>query len=243
MSVKPPNVKPVIRLHCIKAGQLPVLILRTKNCKQAQQIVSKCLKFLKFCFEDEDEVTFDIVDLSLCSPKILFKFVDTMQDDWNLGHPGRIRYLDAIAELVDYRKWMEHRNRYWGGWLEKGAQKRFQNDAVAVDQRARHQCLRSQGVLGHTVGSRGSLPAALRELAEIIVGETGCCFANRFIFCYQICGYLFIKVKGSLPMTYQYLTMEMVNKAKTNSGFALRKKAHICDQICPNTDRHTWSER
>ena len=27
-----------------------------------------------------------------------------MQDDWNLGHPGRIGYLDAIAELVDYRK-------------------------------------------------------------------------------------------------------------------------------------------
>ena len=119
MSVKPPNVKPVIRLHCVKAGQLPVLILRTKiaknffswlsgcgeGCKsdrQVQQIVSKCLKFLKFCFEDEDEVTFDIVDLSLCSPNILFKFVDTMQDDWNLGHAGRIRYLDAIAELVDY---------------------------------------------------------------------------------------------------------------------------------------------
>ena len=27
-----------------------------------------------------------------------------MRDDWNLGHAGRIGYLDAIAELVDYRK-------------------------------------------------------------------------------------------------------------------------------------------
>ena len=27
-----------------------------------------------------------------------------MQDDWNLGHAGRIGYLDAIAELVDYWK-------------------------------------------------------------------------------------------------------------------------------------------
>ena len=27
-----------------------------------------------------------------------------MQDDWNLGHAGRLGYLDAIAELVDYRK-------------------------------------------------------------------------------------------------------------------------------------------
>ena len=75
-----------------------------KSDRQAQQIVSKCLKFLKFCCEDEEELTFDIVDFSLCSPNLLFKFVDTMQDDWNLGHAGRIGYLDAIAELVDYRK-------------------------------------------------------------------------------------------------------------------------------------------
>ena len=69
-----------------------------KSDRQAQQIVSKCLKFLKFCCEDEEELTFDIVDFSLCSPNLLFKFVDTMQDDWNLGHAGRIGYLDAIAE-------------------------------------------------------------------------------------------------------------------------------------------------
>ena len=70
----------------------------------AQQIVSKCLTFLKFSSEDEEELKFDIVDFSLCSPNLLFKFVDTMQYDWNLGHAGRIGYLDAIAELVDYRK-------------------------------------------------------------------------------------------------------------------------------------------
>jgi len=27
-----------------------------------------------------------------------------MQDEWNLGHAGRIGYLDAIAELGDFRK-------------------------------------------------------------------------------------------------------------------------------------------
>ena len=70
----------------------------------AVNVISKCLKFLKFCYEDEEELTFDIVDFSLCSLNLLFKFVDTMQDDWKLGHAGRIGYLDAIAELGDYRK-------------------------------------------------------------------------------------------------------------------------------------------
>ena len=35
--------------------------------------------------------------------------------------------------------------------------------------------------------------------------------------------YSFIKVKGSRPMTSQYLTVEMVNKAKTNGGFIDQK--------------------
>ena len=75
-----------------------------KSDRQAQQIVSGRLKFLKFCCEDEEELTFGIVDFSLCSPNLLFKFVDTMQDDWKLVHAGCIGYLDAIAELADFRK-------------------------------------------------------------------------------------------------------------------------------------------
>ena len=43
-------------------------------------------------------------------------------------------------------------------------------------------------------------------------------FATKFLAVY-----LFIKVKGSRPMTYQYLTVEMVNNAKTNGGFIDQK--------------------
>ena len=43
-------------------------------------------------------------------------------------------------------------------------------------------------------------------------------FATKFLAVY-----LFIKVKGSRPMTYQYLKVEMVNKAKTNGGFINQK--------------------
>ena len=75
-----------------------------KSDRQAQQIVSRCLKFLKYCCKDEEELTFDIVDFSLCSLNLLFKFVDTMQDEWKLGDAGRLGYLDAIAELADFRK-------------------------------------------------------------------------------------------------------------------------------------------
>ena len=43
-------------------------------------------------------------------------------------------------------------------------------------------------------------------------------FATKFL-----ATYLFIKVKGSRPMTYQYLTVDMVKAAKENGGFIDQK--------------------
>ena len=43
-------------------------------------------------------------------------------------------------------------------------------------------------------------------------------FATKFLAVYP-----FIKVKGSRPMTYQYLTVEMVRSAKNNDGFVDQK--------------------
>ena len=53
-------------------------------------------KVFKILLDEEEELSFDIVDFSLCSPNLLFKFVDTMQDERKLGHAGRIGYLDAM---------------------------------------------------------------------------------------------------------------------------------------------------
>ena len=62
------------------------------NCKKdraAQQIVTRCFKFLRFCCEDEEELNFGVVDFSLCSPNLLFKFIDYLRDEYKLGHGGR----------------------------------------------------------------------------------------------------------------------------------------------------------
>ena len=80
---------------CGGGGKLP---------RDAKQIVSRAFKFLKFCCEDEEVVTDEIMDFSISSPIMLFKFVDALQDDYNIGHSGRVGYLDAISELIDFRK-------------------------------------------------------------------------------------------------------------------------------------------
>ena len=75
-----------------------------KKDRAAQQIVTRCCKFLRFCCEDEEELTFDVVDFSLCSKNSLFKFIDYLQDECKLGHGGRLGYIDAISEMIDFRK-------------------------------------------------------------------------------------------------------------------------------------------
>ena len=34
----------------------------------------------------------------------MFKFIDYLQEERTLGHGGRLGYIDAISELIDFRK-------------------------------------------------------------------------------------------------------------------------------------------
>jgi len=45
-----------------------------------------------------------VLDFSLCSHSLLFKFIDHLQDKCKHGHGGRLGYIDAISELIDFRK-------------------------------------------------------------------------------------------------------------------------------------------
>ena len=59
---------------------------------------------MKFCCEEEEELNFEVMDFSLCSPSPLFKFIDYLQEECKLGHGGRLGNIDAISELIDFRK-------------------------------------------------------------------------------------------------------------------------------------------
>ena len=75
-----------------------------KKDRTAKQIAKRSFKLLKFSCEDEEELTFEVIDYSLCSPNLLFKFIDFLQDECKLGHGGRLGYIDAISDLMDFRK-------------------------------------------------------------------------------------------------------------------------------------------
>ena len=204
-----------------------------KKDRAAQQIVTRCFKFLRFCCEDEEELTFDVVDLGLCSPNLLFKFIDYLQDECKLGHGGRLGYIDAISEMIDFRK--------LHGTSEAVFQKFYATELYLKRARKRvakmMQLQWTQDLDIETLEARGHW-ATMEELLEVVkfhlpcykntvkicklsqaqVNPSDLTFATKFVAMY-----LFIKVKGSRPMTYQYLMVDMIATAKEKAGFIDQK--------------------
>ena len=204
-----------------------------KKDRAAKQIVTRCFKFLRFCCEDEEELTFDVVDFSLCSPNLLFKFIDYLQDECKFGHGGRLGYIDAISELIDFRKLHG---------ASEAVLRKFSTTELYL-KRARKTVAKmmrlqwTQDLDIETLEARGHW-ATMEELLEVVkfhlpryentvkvcktspaqVNPSDLTFATKFVAMY-----LFIKVKGSRPMTYQYLTVDMIATAKENGGFIDQK--------------------
>ena len=204
-----------------------------KKDRTAQQIVTRCLKFLRFCCEDEEELTFDVVDFSLCSLNLLFKFIDYLQDQSKLGHGGRLGYIDASSEMIDFRKLHG---------ASEAVLRKFSATELCL-KRARKTVAKmmrlqwTQDFDIETLEARGHW-ATMEELLEVVKfhlpryentmkicksspaqgNPSDLTFATKFVAMY-----LFIKVKGSRPMTYQYLTVDMIAAAKEKGGFIDQK--------------------
>ena len=204
-----------------------------KKDRLAQQIVNRCFKFLKFCCEEEEELNFEVMDFGLCSPSLLFKFIDYLQEECKLGHGGRLGYVDAISELIDFRKV----NGASDAVLRKLSvtELYLKRARKTVAKMMRLQWTQDFDI--ETLEARGHW-ATMEELLEVVkfhlpryentvkicksspaqVNPSDLTFATKFVAMY-----LFIKVKGSRPMTYQYLTLDMIATAKERDGFIDQK--------------------
>ncbi|XP_044171865.1 uncharacterized protein LOC114957030 [Acropora millepora] len=154
-------------------------------------------------------------------------------EECKLGHGGRLGYIDAISELIDFRKV----NGASDGVLRKlsATELYIKRARKTVAKMMRLQWTQDLDV--ESLEARGHWPS-MEELLEVVsfhlpryeqtvktcqndpgqVNPSDLTFATKFV-----ATYLFIKVKGSRPMTYQYLTVEMVKEAKANGGFIDQK--------------------
>ena len=173
------------------------------------------------------------MDFGLCSPSLLFKFIDFLQEECKLGNGGRLGYVDAISELIDSRKV----NGASDAVLRKLSvtELYLKKAHTTVAKMMRLQWTQDFDI--ETLEVRGHW-ATMEELLEVVkfhlpryentvkicksnpaqVNPSDLTFATKFVAVY-----LFIKVKGSRPMTYQYLTVDMIATAKEKGGFIDQK--------------------
>ena len=146
---------------------------------------------------------------------------------------GRLGYIDAISELINFSKISGAsdtvlRHLTTTELYLKGARK-------TVAKMMRLQWTQDLDI--ETLETRGHW-ATMEEMLEVVtyhlpryenivktcktspgqVNLSDLTFTTNFVAIY-----LFIKVKGSPPMTYQYLTVDMVSAAKENGGLIDQK--------------------
>jgi len=174
-----------------------------------------------------------VVDVGLYSPNLLFKFIDYLQEECKLGHGGRLGYIDAISEMIDFRKLLGASEAVFQKFSATELYLKRARKTVAKMMRLQW----TQDLDIETLEARGHW-ATMEELLEVVkihlpryentvkickssptqVNSSDLTFATKFVAMS-----LFIKVKGSPPMTYQYLTVDMIATAKAKGGFIDQK--------------------
>ena len=203
----------------------------SKSAQQASQITRRVLKYLKFCFEDADsewDVPDTLVEYCIAFTKMLTDFLRSLKEKWELGYAGLIGYLHAISDAIDF-------SVTCGGFKEgrdivnvmeifitrtrKAIGKKMRvewNHILDIDYLEKQGCWASYENLQTVVPYHEPRFLAIinqaREKDDFIPSHD-LSFCTHFVV-----SMLFLSVKATRPMTYQYLTIEMVESIKGNGG-------------------------
>lgn len=203
-----------------------------KSCKQGIEIGRRGMKFLMASMgatEVEKHISEEYVDCCIGSPSIIMNFLKLITEKWRLSSSAALNYMKAINDLLDFRK---------ANGVSDDVLRSFTVSEVYI--RRGKENLSKQKKLEYSRNldlekliARESW-ATVEEMEEVIPYHTPkykhvlrqcntgnpqpsityLAFATRFI-----ATFLFLRVKCTRPMTYQFITVQMLNSAKTNGGF------------------------
>ena len=210
-----------------------------KSRKQSDISVTRALKFVKFCCDESGDAEQDVlsspnlIDYVLGSPQLLTKFVECLKDKWGIGQSGRIAYVGSISDLLDFRKFNRPPASVLQNFAVTEVYVKRARKCLAKDMRSNWtteldvetlESRRSWATLSevqsvipfHMERYESVLENCMTHPASVRPGDVT--FATRFV-----AAYLFLKVKGCRPMTYQHLTLRMFESARRNEGMVDQK--------------------
>ena len=210
-----------------------------KSQKQSDISVTRALKFIKFCCDEcgeaeEDLFSFpNMIDYMLGSPQLLTNFIDSLDKIWSIGQSGRMAYVASISDLLDYRRFCSPPASVLKNFAVTEVYVKRARKYLAKDMRSNWttdldietlESRRSWATLSEVQSVIPFHNEHYKSILETCKMNSSCVkpgdltFATRFI-----AAYLFLKVKGCRPMTYQHLTLRMFESAMRNDGMVDQK--------------------
>ena len=204
-----------------------------KTEKEAKQAGKRTMKFFMQALgnnENETDLTYEFVDCCLSNASIIISFLTVLEEEWKLSSSGSLNYVRAISDFVDFRK--AHRVSDNTLRCFTVVEVYLRRAMVNLRKKKNLECNRNLDL--ETLIARDSW-ATIEELEEVIPfhmktfkiliakckGEglvepnnNDLVFGIRFITTV-----LFLRVKSSRPMSFQFITIPMIKKAQTNGGF------------------------
>lgn len=198
-----------------------------KSSSQSNQIVKKVLKFAKFCCQDSDtewEVPDNVIEYCIGTVPLISDFVSFLQNEWHLGNAGLIGYMTALSHLLDFirSKAKSQTNlpalisaEVYLDRVKKSIRKKMKlqwNELLSINFLSSINCWASLEDMQKVI------PYHADRFTQIMINvghhkalplPTDLSFSTAFVVCV-----LFILVKAARPMTYQYLTVSMVQELK-----------------------------
>ena len=198
---------------------------------QAAQNGTRVMKFLKFCSEDDDDqLTEEHVDYCIGSAGLVCNFIEHIGKEWGLGSSAQFGYLQAITDLIDFRKSAGLSNTVLGNlatsevYINRGKRALARRKITEWTKNLSIEVLQATNQWATMEEMEKVIPFHLSRYKDVLtrckdypltsVTAADLTFATRFVAVY-----LFTRVKGSRPMTYQYLSLSMFEKSKESDGF------------------------
>ena len=198
-----------------------------KSYCQASQISCRVLKFLKFCCQDccsSWDVPFTVVDFCLGNVTAISDFIDYLKNQWGVGYAGVIGYMHSLSHVLDYRR------------IERGdSQTTFLSSEIYIDRvklslskkmRSEWNILLSADYLSKincwaTLDEMQKVvPYHTEKFSQILLNASDVALlipSHDLSFCtsFLTAGF-FIMIKATGPITFQFLTLEMVENIDQN---------------------------
>ena len=219
-----------------------------KKAKDAKHIGRRAMKFLMVAFDETTEesvLSTDYIDCCLGSPNIIMSFLKLIMEKWGLQASAALSYMKSIGDLLDFRKANGVTDNVLRNFTVSEVYIRRGKENLAKRKKMEY----SRNLELESLISRDSW-ATLEDMEKVIpfhspkyqaivkkskegkesLSSSDLAFATRFIVTF-----FFLRVKCTRPMTFQYLSLQMVKDAKTNGGYVDQTQFKTSDKYVFDT--------